>query len=94
MQMGQFIDHDLAHSPNFKDNFRPDKNEDCCTLGPSLTQFERENCISIEIPRNDDIFGKYGKRCLNMATAMAAPNLNCEMGSREQVISKMLILIQ
>ena len=73
MQMGQFIDHDLAHSPNF-----PDKN--CCTddgrsinNGPSLTKEERENCIPIEIPRNDELFGKYGKRCLSMARAMTAP---------------------
>jgi peroxidase len=91
MQMGQFIDHDLAHSPNF-----PDTN--CCTddgrsinNGPSLTKEERENCIPIEIPRNDPFYSKTvnGKRrCLKMARAMIAPNLNCEMGSREQVISK------
>ena len=88
MQMGQFIDHDLAHSPNF-----PDTN--CCTddgksinNGPSLTEEERENCIPIEIPRNDPFYGKFGRRCLKIARAMTAPNLNCEMGSREQVISK------
>ena len=93
MQMGQFIDHDLAHSPNFPDKF-PDKNEDCCTLGSSLTKMERENCIPIEIPRNDEFFGKStksfpnGRRCLPMARALTAPNLNCEMGTREQVIPK------
>ena len=88
MQMGQFIDHDLAHSPNF-----PDVN--CCTddgksvnNGPTLTKLERENCIPIEIPRNDEFYGKFGRRCLKMARAMTAPNLNCELGTREQVIGK------
>ena len=86
MQMGQFIDHDLAHSPNF-----PDTN--CCTddgksINNGLTEEERENCIPIEIPSNDPFYSKFGRRCLKMARAMTAPNLNCEMGSREQVISK------
>ena len=86
MQMGQFIDHDFAHSPN-----HPDKN--CCTddgksvnNGPTLTPLERENCIPIEIPRNDKYYSKNGeRRCLKMARAMTSPNLNCEMGTREQV---------
>ena len=89
--MGQFIDHDLAHSPNFGDR-------NCCTADgksetpkSSLNKEERENCIPIEIPRNDPFYGKFQngeRRCLKMARAMTAPNLNCEMGTREQVISK------
>ena len=96
MQMGQFIDHDLAHSPNFADG-------NCCTAdgkfennGPTLTKLERESCIPIKIPKNDPFYSKIEngeRRCMKMARAMTSPNLNCELGTREQVISKILFLI-
>ena len=79
--MGQFIDHDLAHSPNFGDR-------NCCTAdGKSFNNGPKEkNCIAIKIPENDEFYSKHGgRRCMPMERALTSPNLNCEMGSREQV---------
>ena len=86
MQMGQFIDHDLAHSPN-------NDERNCCTADGKFLE-ERENCIPIEIPSDDKYYSKHGgRRCMPMERALTSPNLNCEMGTREQVISKILFLI-
>ena len=81
MQMGQFIDHDLAHSPNNDEG-------KCCTAdGKSFNNGPKEkNCIAIKIPKEDEFYSKHGgRRCMPMERALTSPNLNCEMGSREQV---------
>ena len=50
---------------------------------------DRENCIAVRIPDDDDFFKNYGKKCMRMARAMTSPNLNCEINrNREQVIRK------
>ena len=77
MQMGQFIDHDFAHSPNFQSE---SPNEDCCD-----SDFDQEKCFPIDIPANDYYFKSIGRRCMSFHRSLPTPNLNCELGKREQV---------
>ena len=83
MQMGQFIDHDFAHSPN-------NDASTCCSRGE-----KSEECIEISMPPDDPFFGKgRGKHgtggresCMPLARAMTSPTINCELdGERQQVI--------
>ena len=81
MQMGQFLDHDFAHSPN-------NAIDKCCT------NEKDDACIDIEIFANDTYFGNPDidipdnrRTCMPMARAMCSPGLNCELdGTRQQVI--------
>ena len=85
MQMGQFIDHDFAHSPNFQDNPR-----DCCNgLDSFPNSFDTERCFPIPIPANDPYFKSIGRRCMDFHRAMPSPDLNCDLGKREQVNESM-----
>ena len=78
MQMGQFIDHDLAHAPNFQSE-SPTK--DCCDA-----VIDQERCFPIEIPANDNFFQSIGRTCMDFHRSIPTPNLNCELGKREQVL--------
>ena len=80
MQMGQFLDHDFAHSPNFDA-------ATCCSGGK-----RDEQCIPIEVFRNDTYFSgnqipKARKTCMPMARAMTAPSINCELDSERQQVT-------
>ena len=81
MQMGQFIDHDFAHAPNFQ-NDPPN----CCDTSLDKSSIEyKEKCFPIDIPADDSYFQSIGRRCMDFHRSMPSPNLNCEMGKREQV---------
>ena len=60
MAMGQFIDHDLAHSPIFHDSGR---DIDCCSSG---LQSNSSVCANIMIPSSDKFFTGSGRKlCMN-----------------------------
>ncbi|OQR70374.1 peroxidasin-like [Tropilaelaps mercedesae] len=84
MQVGQFLDHDLALAPMEEDPGEivnlgnPNNPIDCCSedrrYGPE--------CFSFELPQNDAFFGAYGQTCHNMPRS--APCSTCQLGYREQ----------
>ena len=114
MQMGQFVDHDFAHSPNF-----PDEPSNCCDEKEEIEEQEKginctieegatykelgsdqsieceeldrrienynERCFPIPIPEDDAYFKSIGRTCMDVHRAISTPNLNCELGKREQV---------
>jgi len=78
MQMGQFIDHDLTHTPNYSDE------EECCRSdGKFPGSFSSEKCFPIRISRNDP-FWRGVKTCMEFARSLSSPGLNCELQNREQ----------
>ena len=89
MQMGQFIDHDFAHSPNFP-NITDERNityTDCCC--PDLDKDSpeyKERCFPIPIPEDDSFFKTIGRTCMDFHRAMPTPDLDCTLGNREQVL--------
>ena len=117
MQMGQFIDHDFAHSPNFQEpgNCCNEKleieatikehEEKCLERILDLNDLEeqecdvmlngikersdnfKEHCFPIPIPEDDPYFHDSGRTCMDFHRAISSPNLNYELGKREQVRS-------
>ena len=78
MTFGQFIDHDITHSPILKSGDNQDI--DCCRSGAALDTF----CAPIEIPRNDPFF-RGSKSCMNLVRSVPAPPLDCSVRYREQI---------
>ena len=86
MQMGQFLNHDVSHTPMFPIPY----NESCC--GPMEEQ--NEQCIPISIPPDDPFFSNninpntsMPVNCMTMARSMTSPDIKCSMNiERQQVI--------
>jgi len=77
MQMGQFIDHDITHTPNH--------GIQCCARnGAFPASFDAEKCSPIRMAANDP-FWKGKKTCMNFARSLSSPSLKCELQSREQL---------
>ena len=76
MQMGQFIDHDLTHTPSAEAK--------CCASGSRFPkQYNPEECFPIRI-KPDDPFWRGSSTCMEFSRSLKAPDLNCELGNREQ----------
>jgi len=85
MAMGQFIDHDLAHSPVFvKIN---NEEIDCCPSNRfNPLQSNSSVCATIGIPSNDKFFsGSNRKTCMNFVRTMTGCPLDCSIRYREQI---------
>ena len=85
MQFGQFIDHDLTHSPAIE--------ADCClkdgdrlpwTYPGDPYNNKDYDCFPIEIPDNDKYWGK-NRSCIEFARSEPSPSFQCTAGSREQM---------
>jgi len=77
MQMGQFIDHDLTHTPNH--------GVQCCAKGGKFPRtFDPKKCFPIRLFNNDP-FWKGKKTCMNFARSLSSPSLKCGLQSREQL---------
>ena len=77
MQMGQFIDHDVTHTPNHAIN--------CCNNDGTFPDFyDQDKCFPIRLPNNDR-FWNSRKQCMSMARSLAAPGLKCSLESRQQM---------
>ena len=78
MTFGQFVDHDITHSPIMKSG--DDQDIDCCRSGARADTF----CAPIDIPANDPFF-RGRKRCMNLVRSVPAPPLDCSVRYREQI---------
>jgi len=77
MQMGQFIDHDITHTPNH--------GIQCCGRnGAFPASFDGEKCSPIRLS-NRDPFWKGRKTCMNFARSLSSPSLKCGLQTREQL---------
>ncbi|KAG7174694.1 Chorion peroxidase-like 11, partial [Homarus americanus] len=87
MQWGQFIDHDLTHTPIFR--FTNTSGIECCApygRGKVDPSFTHPACHPIEIPENDPFYGRVGRRCMNFVRSMFAPRTDpCNLGFAEQM---------
>ncbi|ROT80397.1 putative chorion peroxidase-like [Penaeus vannamei] len=84
MQWGQFLDHDITHTPITKGKDKSDIT--CCKRGQRREPRElHPDCLPIEIPESDSFFGQFGQRCMEFVRSMPAVRPACNFGPREQM---------
>lgn len=76
---GLFLSTDVANFPTFPTEDDVQESLDCCTAEDTAI------CYPIEIPENDTYFSQFEKRCMPYVRSLAAPLLNCALGSRQQL---------
>ena len=83
MQWGQFVDHDITHTPTVKGE--DESGILCCSEeGQILPRGQRNReCFPVEIPANDRLYSRFNQRCMEFVRSMPAPR--CNFGPREQV---------
>jgi len=80
MVFGQFVDHDITHSPILKNGNNQDI--DCCSSSAGINF--QSFCDPIFVPGNDPFF-RGSKTCMNLVRSTPAPALDCSVRYREQV---------
>ena len=87
MQWGQFVDHDITHTPLFRLSDKNTTGIKCCTDGgeDQVSQIVyHPQCLPIAIPENDPFFKKHKQRCMNFVRSLPGPNQDCTFGYAEQ----------
>jgi len=88
MQWGQFVDHDITHTPLFRLGNQNSSGIQCCMedgSAPISRLVLHPECFPIEIPENDPFFKKFDQRCMNIVRSMPAPQQSCTFGYGEQM---------
>jgi peroxidase len=84
MQWGQFVDHDLDHTPIVKGE--NSTGVSCCQNGKPLpSNLRHPDCFPIEIPADDSFYQSFGQRCMEFVRSLPAPRKECNLGPREQM---------
>jgi peroxidase len=88
MQWGQFVDHDVTHTPLFRLNNKNSSGIQCCMedgSSPISSLVLHPECFPIEIPENDPFFKSFDQRCMNFVRSMPGPQQTCTFGYGEQM---------
>ena len=82
MTWGQYMDHDVTLGQQPTDLDCPSGKIPCSNAG---------ECFGISVPDNDPHFLRINVTCLRMKRDVPAPNPQCQLGPREQVIQAWVI---
>ena len=88
MQWGQFVDHDLTHTPLFRLSDTNSSGVKCCSEDGSAREDAlvlHPQCFPVDIPSNDPFYKKHGQRCMNFVRSMPGPGQDCTFGYAEQM---------
>jgi len=88
MQWGQWVDHDITHTPLFRLGNKNSSGIQCCMedgSAPISRLVNHPECFPIQIPSNDPFFKRFGQRCMNFVRSMPAPQQTCTFGYGEQM---------
>lgn len=84
MQWGQFLDHDVTHTPITKGKNMSDIT--CCTRGAFRPASEMHPaCLPITIPNDDQFYNQFNQQCMDFVRSMPAVRPACNFGPREQM---------
>nr|CAD7574737.1 unnamed protein product [Timema californicum] len=86
MQWGQFVEHDLVHTPVSK-MISTGNSIICCRQdGSHLSpRYLHPSCFPITIPGNDPVYSKFGLQCMNYVRTVNAMRSDCSFGPAEQM---------
>ena len=76
MQWGQFLTHDMDHTPETL----PPHVHDCCQ-----GNYNSSVCAPISIAGDDPLYGPINKTCMNFVRSTLAENKCTEDGQRDQI---------
>ena len=71
MQWGQFLTHDLDHTPEASPG--PGQAWDCCG-----EHRERQECAPIQLAADDSFYGPANKTCMSFTRSSLAPSTDCK----------------
>ena len=80
MQWGQFLTHDLDHTPEVSPG--PGNTWDCCGEHRDM-----QACAPIYMHGHDSIYGPANKTCMNFVRSSLAPASGCKVDQQNQVTS-------
>ncbi|CAL8130640.1 unnamed protein product [Orchesella dallaii] len=84
MQWGQFVDHDLTHTPIVKGE--NSTGISCCEDGhPLEASLRHPDCFPIQIPAGDTFYSQFNQQCMEFVRSLPAPRKECSLGPREQM---------
>ncbi|PSN41980.1 hypothetical protein C0J52_10520 [Blattella germanica] len=84
MQWGQFLDHDLTHTPVSRG--QSGTGLSCCREGNVIEpRLRHPDCFPIPLPQNDHIFARFNEHCMEFVRSLPAPRPECNFGPREQM---------
>jgi len=90
MQFGQFIDHDLTHTPTgpvIPQCCLPDRRDRDWIYPDDPFNGQQDVCFPIEVLRGDSFWGPRGRRCMHLQRSDTSPSVYpavCEGGRWEQ----------
>jgi peroxidase len=83
---GQFVVHDASHVPFYQ--AEDGQFIDCCFGYKGGDRQVSPKCYAVPLPQTDEFYKHSRITCLNMARAIAAPNLHCAAGYASKVKKK------
>jgi len=83
MQFGQFIDHDITHTPAHSVRCCDKSSNSRVSKFPS--RFSSNKCFPIKIDRADNFFKSKSKECMEFTRSLSSPDLTCNVKQREQL---------
>lgn len=83
MQFGQFIAHDVTQSASIVD----DRGNpiSCCSADDAQPMPSHFACMAIPVAKDDEFYGRFGKRCINFVRSALAPNPECRFNYGQQI---------
>ncbi|KAH8359774.1 hypothetical protein KR093_008713, partial [Drosophila rubida] len=86
MQFGQLVAHDVSQSESVRLDEQGGLVQCCTEGGKSMLPKEKTHfaCLPIAVAANDEFYGAFGVRCLNMVRLSLVPSPDCQLSYGKQ----------
>ncbi|EDV91128.1 GH17282 [Drosophila grimshawi] len=86
MQFGQLLAHDVSQSSSVRLDENGGLVQCCSTGGQSILPRDKQHfaCLPIPVAENDEFYGAFGVRCLNLVRLSLVPSADCQLSYGKQ----------